>query len=432
MTLLRAVLFALLVSGSAYAQTPGPAPAIEALTLRAAESLFVQKSRELQAARRAVDGAEADVITAGARPNPNLSFSQSNIGRHPGGGTLPNKPFDTVIGVSQLFERGNKAELRTETARNIAGAVARDRDDIERTQRLALHGAYFDLAQAQDRLRMSTDNAVLFQKSIDALNKRLKAGDVAAVDVSRMSVDALRAQNDARAARGDLEKAQAALAYLIGAEKDSTRLTVIDPLPQPESTPPKADDNALQAAIEARPDVQAARARLAAANKARELARSLRTRDITAGVQYERFPSNEPRGSVGFNVSVPLFLRYHYDGEIRRADSDALAVEGAVERVIAQARTELQRAAADLAASSERVKRFRDILLAAAQKAAQGAEFAYTRGAIGVMDVLDARRQLAATRIEALNTHTDYAKALSAWNTAMGALNAAQPARVGQ
>jgi cobalt-zinc-cadmium efflux system outer membrane protein len=90
----------------------------------------------------------------------------------------------------------------------------------------------------------------------------------------------------------------------------------------------------------------------------------------------------------------------------------------------------MRKAVADLAASGERVKRFRDTLLAAAQKAAQGAEFAYTRGAIGVIDVLDARRQLAATRLEALAAHTDYAKALSAWNAAMGVVSVAgTPAR---
>ena len=93
-----------LVAGTACAQ----APALESLSLRAAEALLVQKNRELQAARRALEGAEADVITAGARPNPTLSFSQTNISRHPSGGNLFNKSFDTVVGISQLFERGNK------------------------------------------------------------------------------------------------------------------------------------------------------------------------------------------------------------------------------------------------------------------------------------------------------------------------------------
>lgn len=61
------------------------------------------------------------------------------------------------------------------------------------------------------------------------------------------------------------------------------------------------------------------------------------------------------------------------------------------------------------------------MLLAAAEKAAQGAEFAYSRGAIGVMDVLDARRQLTAIRLGAVTVQADYAKALAAWRAATAA-----------
>ena len=226
-------------------------PVLEALTLRDAEALFVERNRELRAARRAVEGAEADVVTAGARPNPNLSVSTSSISRTLGGGTLPNKRIDTIVGVTQLFERGNKAGLRTETAQNIATAVKSDERDALRTQRVALHGAYYDLVLAQERQKITNQNADLFQKSIDALNLRLKAGDVAAVDVSRMSVDALRARNDARAAQADVEKAQAALAYLVGADADAAKLRATDTWPALE-TP---DLRTGEAAIDARPDV---------------------------------------------------------------------------------------------------------------------------------------------------------------------------------
>jgi outer membrane protein TolC len=37
------------------------------------------------------------------------------------------------------------------------------------------------------------------------------------------------------------------------------------------------------------------------------------------------------------------------------------------------------------------------------------------------MDVLDARRQLSATRLEGLAVQTDYAKALAAWRAAVAA-----------
>jgi len=59
------------------------------------------------------------------------------------------------------------------------------------------------------------------------------------------------------------------------------------------------------------------------------------------------------------------------------------------------------------------------VLLAEAQKAAEGAEFAYSRGAIGVMDLLDARRQLYATRLEASGAQADYAKSFAVWQAAI-------------
>lgn len=400
---------------AASAQTPAAAPALEALTLRAAEGLFLERNRELQAARRAIEGAEADVITAGARPNPNLLISTSNISRTLGSGSLANKRIDTIVGLSQVFERGNKAGLRTETAQSLLTAVRSDQRDVERVQRVALHGAYYDLLQAQEKLRITNETAALFQKSIDALTIRLKAGDVAAVDVSRMNVDALRARNDARGAQADVEKSRSALAYMIGADRDATRLRAADNWPALE----KIDLQTADAVIDARPDVQAAQARVAAAGKSRDLARALRTRDITAGVQIERHPGNDPLNSAGLSVSVPLFTRYYYDGEIRRAESDFDAAQDNLQRVRAVAAADIRKAASDVSSSAERVQRLRDLLLAAAEKAAQGAEFAYSRGAIGVMDVLDARRQLTAIRLDAVTVQGDYAKALAAWRAAL-------------
>jgi cobalt-zinc-cadmium efflux system outer membrane protein len=167
--------------------------------------------------------------------------------------------------------------------------------------------------------------------------------------------------------------------------------------------------------IDGRADVQAAQARVRAADKSRELAQSLRTRDVTAGVQYDRQPTDVVRNSVSFNVSVPLFTNYYYQGEIRKAETEYDIAQTQAERVRAAALTEISGAAAALAATAERVKRFRDSLLAAAQQSADGAEFAYTRGAIGVMDLLDARRQLFAVRVDSATALADYARAHSAW-----------------
>lgn len=398
-------------------------PAFEQLTLREAEILFTEHNRELQLANRAVEGAEADVLTAGAPPNPSLSIGSAHISPSDGigAGGLRDKRVDTVIGLSQLFERGNKRELRAGAAQFNAAAIRSDRAEIERQQKVALHDTYYDLILAQEKLRISGETAASFEKTTDAAKLRLKAGDIAPTELARISVDGLRAQNDSRAARADLERAQLALAYMIGAEREATRIHAVDNWPANQLPKEIADVDHL---LSTRADVQAAQARVAAAEKTGELARALRTRDITAGVQYEHFPAEtSSENSYGFFVSVPLFTRYYYEGEIRRAESDLQAARDNLDRVRALALGEIAKSRSDLQSAADRVQRFHEVLLNAAQKAADGAEFAYGRGAIGVMDLLDARRQLYATRLEAAAVQADYAKALAAWRAATTAVD---------
>lgn len=398
-------------------EAQGADPDYGHLSLREAEAVLAGANREMLAAERAVEAARADMITASARPNPNLTVSTTGIAPgHLGAGSIASKSIDTVVGISQLIERGNKPALRTAVAEAVANAVRSERDDVVRSQRAALHAAYFDLLQAQDKTRIATETASLFRDSIAAMERRLKAGDVSAMDVSRMSVDALRAQNDERAARAELARARATLAYLMGAEAMSERIVAADAWPRLRNV---VDEAHIAASIDARPDVRAAAARTLGADSNAELARSLRTRDITIGAQVERYPGTSPSNSVGFTLSIPLFTRYYYDGEIRRAEVDREAAQDALARTRALAATEIGKARADLLSAHDRLARFDAGLTSAAEKAAQGAEFAYAKGALGVMDLLDARRQLTATRFEAITARADYAKALSAWRAAL-------------
>lgn len=395
--------------------SPAPIPVtlLERLTLQQAEIFFAERNRELLSARRFAEGAEANILSAAAAPNPDLSIGTSRINPRTGvgSGKLTDKYLDTVIGISQLFERGNKRGLRTEAAQFNAAAARNDENDVLRQQRLLLQAAYYDLKLAQERFRISSTTADLFDKSVAAAEHRLRAGDIAATELSRIQVDALRARNDARNAQAERERSQLALAYLIGAERNAASIIATDSWPTGagRQQTPVADD-----VLERRADIRAAQNRVSAAEKNRDLARALLTRDITAGVQYEHFPGDAANKSYGFTVSIPIFARYQYAGEIRRAEIELQAAQDNLERLRAVALGDLRRADSALAAAEERMRRLTDVLLPAAEKAANGAEFAHTRGAIGLMDLLDARRQFYAAQLETIAAYSDYAKALAA------------------
>jgi cobalt-zinc-cadmium efflux system outer membrane protein len=387
------------------------------LSLSEAETLLATHNRELLAARRAVESAEAQRLIAGARPNATFSINSSGINSNPGigAGPISQKRIDTVFRVDQPFERGDKRELRLDVASGLQRAAENDSLDVLRQQLATLRAAYFDLKQVQEKVVVLADTAQLFTGTLAAAQARLKAGDLAPADVAKVQVDYERAQNEARSVQGELVRMQFALAYLIGAEANAGELRAADPWPAPQ----RVDPATVEQAIGSRPDVLASQARAEAAEKARDLARAQRTRDFVIGAQYERFPGSLPVNSIGFGVAVPLFTGYDFSGDIRKAEVDRYAALDALSRTRALAGIELRRAASDLNTAAERLERFETSLLGAAGRSAQAAEFAFQRGAISVLEVLDARRTLRAVQVESVAARADYAKALAAWRSSL-------------
>lgn len=381
------------------------------LTLAETETLWQEHNRELQLARTAVAGAEADLLTAGQLPNPQLSLNITQISPWSGYGAGPwkDKKMDNVLRLDQLIERGGKRDLRVKGADARLDASRFDLDDTGRQQLLSLRQTYFDLRLAQEKRRLAGELAANYDKSLDSGRLRLKAGDISQVELARLQIDKSRADNEARQTQAELEQAQVALAYLIGRERGAAQLVAAD------NWPPLGDNPLKRSDLEQRPDIAAAHLRVTAAEAARDLAKAQKTRDVTLGIQYEHNMQNEPTNSYGFGVSVPLFIFHEYEGDIARAEADLTAARLLYERTLAQAVGSSDQAASALRSAEERLRRLETGLLADAERVAKAAELAYSRGAMNLMDLLDARRTLRQIQIETATAHADHAKALAAW-----------------
>ena len=388
----------------------------EGLSLVQAEAMWREANFELKTARHAVSAAEGDRASADRRENPNLSLSAVSLSPRAGigSGGLRDKSADSVIRLEQLFERGNKRELRALSAGARLTAAQRDVEEAERIGLIQLHGAYWDLKLATEREHLTEATAQLAREAVTAAEKRLSVGDIAQVDASKLRVDALRSDNDARTAVADRKKTQFVLALLIG------RASTADALSCADDWPSISDFNTAMAItdaqIESRSDVRAADLRVAAAEAALGSARSLAKRDVTVGLQYEHFPpagDGAPNNTWGLSVSIPLFVSHAYEGEIIRSRAEFDQARDQAVRSRALARAEAGRASADLQASSERIKRLETTLLPEAEKVATAAEFAYRKGAAGLLDLLDARRTLRQIQQEAATAKSDFAKALA-------------------
>jgi cobalt-zinc-cadmium efflux system outer membrane protein len=399
-----------------------------ALTLLQAEQEMLSANSDIALAQAGVDGAAASVTVAGQHPNPTLSMQTTQYSPIAGlgAGRPTDKALDTIVGISIPIERGDKATLRREAALEQLSGARHDLREMRRQQRLALHQAYYDLKLAEEKLALGLETRGLAAQALAAADKRVAAGDLAAVDRYRLSVEALRAGNDATSAEADVRQARFALAVVLGRRREGTDGSTAavrpelktDDLTAGEPWPALGLDAGTNPAVAARADVAAAEARVAAAGAGRAVARSLRTRDVTVGAQLERVPASTAGVTFGVNLSIPLYARYGFEGEIARAEADYTTALLTRQKVVNQAEADAARARAALDAARQRLASFEADIAPAARKALDAIEFAYARGAAGLTDALDARRTWRATQVDLAAARADHAKALAAWRAA--------------
>ncbi|MGY8526815.1 TolC family protein [Paracidovorax citrulli] len=438
-TLLPATVLALVgatASGLAAADTPAGAPINEAqacvapargaMTLAELRLLALRCNPALRLARAAEQQSEADIAIAGQGPNPVLSVGVENInpkaGVGPGG--LTRKAVDSVLRVDQQIETAGKAPLRVKVAHAGREAATADTGATTVQEIMQLERSFYEAAIGQERVNALEQSLSLYERSASAHRLRLKAGDIARADLTRIELDGLRAQAELRDARARHGEQLAELARQAGVQGTLGGIQLAVQWPEAGTGVPAADPgleaDRVAALVAMRPDVLAAEARLRAAASARELARAGRVPDVTVGAQFEHYPVNGGNqqgsgNSVGVFVSIPLMVRHRNDGELARAEADYYAALEQRNRVMLDAGNEIARLRAALDAAARAWEQMRDAVLPAAEQVGADAELAFSRGATGVLDLLDARRALRQARLDAIAARGAHASALSAW-----------------
>jgi outer membrane protein, heavy metal efflux system len=390
-------------------------------TLERAISQVELTNRQVLNAKRQIEGAQADIQRADVGINPTVSIAAFNSFA----GQYRPSQLDQTVRIEQTFERGGKRALRVASARQLETAAFADLNETIRQQKIICAAAYAEVAVSQRLKQLSDENLVNYQRLLDGAQRRLKAGDIASADVSRLSVEVARAVNDVRGIENNQAQARFRLANVMGQENilpqaidrlpDASAFNTIESLLKPES-----HAKAVQASVENRSDVVAANARVRAQEKALELAKSLQTRDVTLGAQTETSPSLGGR-VFGLSASVPLFVNNSYAGDIARASADIAIAENEVQRLKAQVRFELDSAYAQLLAARDRLQVFTNSAVPEVTKVSQAIEYAYTRGAATLTDLFDARRQFNAVLVEAANAQSEFAKALYVYKASIDA-----------
>lgn len=400
----------LLLALPALAQAPASAAVSLDQALQAARN-----NLDVALARNALAAARADVVSANRAPLPVLTAKLSQMDLQNGigdGNFMTEKRVDKSIGLDWTWERGNKRELRTLTAERAATAAQADLDEIRTQQLLGVQAGFYTLLAAQERLTQVTQIERSAAQLATTARKRVQAGDLAAQDAARTEIEAQRARSDVQLAELERQRAALMLWQFTGLPTPPAQLQAQTDWPALTGDMPMT--HSLDTLVDARPDVRAAQARMQAAQAAFDGSTALRRSDITWGASYDHYPGTST-ALMELRMQMPLQWGYSYQGEIARASAQLAQAQDALEKTRRQALAELQRLQQEALNTAQRARTYETDILPRARKVAEGAELAYSKGAMSLTDLLDARRTLRATLLDALAARADHAKAAGAW-----------------
>ncbi|TAM12983.1 MAG: TolC family protein [Nevskiaceae bacterium] len=377
----------------------------EVLTLSHALAKALESSPELAAfpaTRRIV---EAEKLQASLYPNPSVGLELENFA---GSGNLRGgQALQSTLTLSQVIPLGQKLERNVEVATARLGDVVADYD-IARLDVLAETARrYTDVAEAQARDVLARRSVELAENTLQAVQRRVRAGATSSAETSRAQVALIQAQIDLQRAAAQLDAARIALAAMWGATEPSFEEIGADLA----SLPPLKAFGEFVAAMEAGPRLHRYATTLRLREAELRLAKAQAVPDLTVSAGVRRLEhgatgANPDHGLVA-SLSLPLPFFDRNQGNI--AAAHARIQQNEIERDATSLRLRtvlygLYRADQQARTRAQTLSRE---AIPQADKALDLIERGYARGAISFLDLLDAQRQSIALQADVISARAD-------------------------
>lgn len=380
----------------------------ELLTMPALLRLVAERSPRLAVERAGIDAAEADLITAGALPNPTVSYGRMRPSA--GASTVFEGNRQQQAGVEFPLLIAGQRGVRVETAeQGVLGARARV--SLAGSE-LALRAAelFTGLQAAQERTAVLAEAHGEFERAAGLISGRLQSGMASRYDLARVEIEVAAIAVRLADARADAAEKSAGLASLVGVPGWRPRAAgVLAPAGVLTPGGATAPAGRAQGLASLRAALPSGNPQIKAARRDEETARAAVRR-----AELERWPvpvlnlgrtwTNEPFGAanfIGLSTEVPLFDSRQ--GQLSRAQADLRAAERRREALEAEAEVELARLMDALALRQAALERFERNVDVRSPALRQMAEDAYRLGRSTVLELIDAAR----TRVDARVTAID-------------------------
>ena len=383
------------------------------VTIRQAVQEAVEKNLGLLAERYNLSIADAHIITARLRPNPVLSLYTDLLPWLGSGATELNQtgPPEYGIRTDFIIERGQKRHYRIQVAERERVVAQWQLLNTVRTLALDVQNAFVEVLLAKETLSLAERNQDSFHRFVDVSVERVRAGDLAQVELIRTQLAELQFNNAVVQARSRLRISKQRLQLLMGRNNPSDLFDVVGDMRR-ELLPFTFDDLWRQT-LTRRPDY------LAMTNDQARSVAELRSQvaqgkvDYVIGAEYRRQQGLAGMGnSVGFFFSAPLPLFNRNQGEIARAHRERQQIDARTRALEAAMRNELDAAWQAYDTARSLLTRIEGEMLDKAQKVLASMEYSYRAGEASLIEFLDAQRAFNDTMQGYNEARAEYARGL--------------------
>ncbi|WP_461138129.1 TolC family protein [Spirosoma pomorum] len=388
-----------------------PAPDTLRQSLSQLDAQFLERNFQLLAQKYQVNVAEANIVQAGLRYNPNVFFQTNFFNPQTGkffqygqnsAADMANSQFNKggmTIQVQQLLMlAGKRSKLVAvaESNRNLASLAFRD---VLRTLRYQLYTTYANLYYDLQATALLRDEEVRQGQLIESYRIAQRTGGVAPYEVTRLEAALRDLRANIADYQGQIADEQATLRVLL--RQTGNRFILPTDVPVVTLALPQINV-AIDSALANRPDAAIAQEQVNYAQRSLTLEKARRTPDLTAGFIFDKY-GNAFNNFTGLYTSMDLPIRNRNQGAIRAAEFNLKS---------AQAGTDNQQTIvqSDVLNAYEKLNTYYNLYntlpadyIARIQNISVEATRSYNARAIGLLDYLDKIRTYQQAQLNLIN-----------------------------
>jgi len=346
----------------------------------------------VQAVRARIDEARATFVDRSLWSNPIASFSRESV-------AASHDVF--LLGRQDLPMSGRLGRLRTAGDLGVQAAEAEARFAVSEVQ-WEMRRAFTSLLAAQEREATQVQSLAGLEQLVAILRLREEAGEGSRYDRLRGERALIDLEADVSTTGIAMRRARVELAAFLEPGTNPETLLADGVLEVAATLPPVAE--LIARALAVRADLRAGAARIGQFEEERRAAAALRipTPSLTYGLKRSGVEDVTRNGYLlSFDVTVPLFNRGQ--GAVALATAQAVRSRAELEFLRLRIEADVRAAHAALTLQQAREAEYRRAVGTSASSLAEIARTAYEEGELGILELLDANRQLLDARLRMID-----------------------------